>query len=192
MEKGAAAKNQNSRICFLASLSAFFWFLLLYFHFVVLAGDNSNRKISYNNQVDLDHSTLSTTPVSVSYEPPPTHQVQAPPRKIGFPDTDTDTLHATKKSFPFMRAMRASENKSDPLIDKVTNLRKDIIEGRTDDNFIEENSWKYALLPEGEHEVGPHEWDPFFSKPKDGNGDSNDSSAEVAKNSWKNERRNQS
>lgn len=77
------------------------------------------------------------------------------------------------------------------VIDKVTNLRKDIIEGRTDDNFIEENSWKCALLDKGKHEVGPHEWDPFFSKPKDGSGDSSDSSAEAAKNSWKNERRNQ-
>ncbi|KAJ7977166.1 Xyloglucan galactosyltransferase KATAMARI1 [Quillaja saponaria] len=73
------------------------------------------------------------------------------------------------------------------VIDKVTNLRKDIIEGRTHDDFIEENSWKYALLEEGQHEVGPHEWDPFFSKPKDGIGDSSD--AEAAKNSWKNEQR---
>lgn len=79
------------------------------------------------------------------------------------------------------------------IIDKVTNLRKDIIEGRTDDNFIEELSWKYALLDEGQREVGLHEWDPFFSKPKkDGNADSNGSSAEVAKNSWKNEQRDHS
>ncbi|KHN02461.1 Xyloglucan galactosyltransferase KATAMARI1 [Glycine soja] len=77
------------------------------------------------------------------------------------------------------------------VIDKVTNLRKDIMEGRTDENFIEENSWKYALLDEGQREVGPHEWDPFFSKPKPG-GDSDDLSAEAAKNSWKNEQRNQS
>ncbi|KAA8543427.1 hypothetical protein F0562_021078 [Nyssa sinensis] len=52
------------------------------------------------------------------------------------------------------------------VIDKVTKLRRDIIEGRTDENFIEEISWKYALLDEGQREVGPHEWDPFFSKPK--------------------------
>ncbi|KAL4306121.1 hypothetical protein AHAS_Ahas16G0146600 [Arachis hypogaea] len=77
------------------------------------------------------------------------------------------------------------------IIDKVTNLRKDMIEGRTDENFIEENSWKYALLDEGQREVGPHEWDPFFSKPKDGNGESSDTSAEAAKNSWKNEQRSQ-
>ncbi|KAL0461062.1 UNVERIFIED_CONTAM: Xyloglucan galactosyltransferase MUR3 [Sesamum latifolium] len=51
------------------------------------------------------------------------------------------------------------------VIDKVTKLRRDMIEGRKDDNFIEELSWKYALLDEGQA-VGPHEWDPFFSKPK--------------------------
>ncbi|KAJ6728959.1 EXOSTOSIN HEPARAN SULFATE GLYCOSYLTRANSFERASE -RELATED [Salix viminalis] len=79
------------------------------------------------------------------------------------------------------------------IIDKVTRLRKNIIEGRTEyDNFVEENSWKYALLEEGQREVGGHEWDPFFSKPKDGNADSGGSSAEAAKNSWKNERRGQS
>ncbi|GMH02557.1 hypothetical protein Nepgr_004396 [Nepenthes gracilis] len=78
------------------------------------------------------------------------------------------------------------------IIDKVTKLRKEIIAGRTDDNFVEENSWKYALLEEGQREVGPHEWDPFFSKPKDAGGDSGSVSAEAAKNSWKNEQRNQS
>ncbi|KAK4408178.1 Xyloglucan galactosyltransferase MUR3 [Sesamum angolense] len=51
------------------------------------------------------------------------------------------------------------------VIDKVTKLRRDMIEGRKDDKFIEELSWKYALLDEGQA-VGPHEWDPFFSKPK--------------------------
>lgn len=76
------------------------------------------------------------------------------------------------------------------IIDKVTKLRKDIIAGHTDDNFIEENSWKYALLEDGQREVGPHEWDPFFSKPKDG--DSSDISAEAAKKSWKNEQRDKS
>ncbi|KAL1830421.1 hypothetical protein ACET3Z_000072 [Daucus carota] len=75
------------------------------------------------------------------------------------------------------------------VINKVSKLRKDIIEGRTNDNFIEEISWKYDLLEEGE-EVGYHEWDPFFSKPKkDGNAASDGSSAEAAKNSWKNEQR---
>ncbi|KAL6217625.1 hypothetical protein ACLB2K_010842 [Fragaria x ananassa] len=71
------------------------------------------------------------------------------------------------------------------IINKVTKARRDIVEGRTDDNFIEEISWKYALLEEGQREVGPHEWDPFFAKQKDGNGDS----GEAAKNSWENEQR---
>ncbi|KAL6978743.1 Xyloglucan galactosyltransferase mur3 [Sarracenia purpurea var. burkii] len=77
------------------------------------------------------------------------------------------------------------------VIEKVTKLRRDIIDGRTDDDFIEELSWKYALLDEGQY-VGPHEWDPFFSKPKGGNSESNGSSAEAAKNSWKSEQRAQS
>ncbi|KAI4338984.1 hypothetical protein MLD38_023978 [Melastoma candidum] len=79
------------------------------------------------------------------------------------------------------------------VINKVTRLRKNLIDGRTEyDNFIEENSWKYDLLEEGQREVGGHEWDPFFSKPKEGEGgDSSSSSAEAAKNSWKNEQRHQ-
>ncbi|KAL3850013.1 hypothetical protein ACJIZ3_011895 [Penstemon smallii] len=78
------------------------------------------------------------------------------------------------------------------IIDKVTKLRRDIVKGRKDDNFIEELSWKYALLDEGQS-VGPHEWDPFFSKPKkDGNSEADNSSAATAKNSWKNEQRQQS
>ncbi|KAL1546631.1 Xyloglucan galactosyltransferase mur3 [Salvia divinorum] len=51
------------------------------------------------------------------------------------------------------------------VIDKVTKLRKDTIAGRRDDDFIEEISWKYDLLGE-DQAVGPHKWDPYFSKPK--------------------------
>ncbi|CAA0833409.1 Xyloglucan galactosyltransferase KATAMARI1 [Striga hermonthica] len=80
------------------------------------------------------------------------------------------------------------------VIDKVTRLRKDLVEGRKDEGFMEELSWKYALLDEGEP-IRPHEWDLFFSKPKKDekkNDDSDGSSAESAKNSWKNEQRLQS
>ncbi|MBA0859709.1 hypothetical protein Goshw_009869 [Gossypium schwendimanii] len=78
----------------------------------------------------------------------------------------------------------------DAVINKVTKLRRNIVQGRTEyDNFVEENSWKYDLLDEGQREVGAHEWDPFFSKPKD---EQRDQSAEAAKNSWKNEQRDQS
>lgn len=79
------------------------------------------------------------------------------------------------------------------VIDKVTRLRKNMIEGRTEyDNFIEENSWKYALLEEGQREAGGHVWDPFFSKPKPGEDSTNDGNggtADAAKNSWKSEQR---
>ncbi|KAI4995028.1 xyloglucan galactosyltransferase KATAMARI1 homolog [Hordeum vulgare subsp. vulgare] len=74
------------------------------------------------------------------------------------------------------------------IINKVTQLRRDIISDSEDKDFIEENSWKYELL--GQRTIGPHEWDPFFSKPKpkDMGADSGNSSAEAAKNSWKIER----
>ncbi|CAN4093440.1 unnamed protein product [Withania somnifera] len=72
------------------------------------------------------------------------------------------------------------------VINRVTRLRKDIIEDSRDDNFVEELSWKYSLLDEGQT-VGAHEWDPFFEIPKDGSAESDNSSAEAAKNSWKNE-----
>ncbi|KAL5712085.1 Xyloglucan galactosyltransferase mur3 [Ranunculus cassubicifolius] len=78
------------------------------------------------------------------------------------------------------------------FIDRVTKARRDIVEGRTNDNFIEENSWKYELLDEGQTEVGGHVWDPFFSKPKPADADSGESSAEAAKNSWKIEQRDKS
>ncbi|KAK1412637.1 hypothetical protein QVD17_34044 [Tagetes erecta] len=60
----------------------------------------------------------------------------------------------------------------DAIIWKVTKLRQDMIEGRIDNDFIEELSWKYALLEEGEY-IGAHEWDPFFAKQKPDDGDSN-------------------
>ncbi|CAN6308059.1 unnamed protein product [Urochloa humidicola] len=77
------------------------------------------------------------------------------------------------------------------IINKVTKLRRDIIADREDKDFIEENSWKYSLLEDGQRTIGPHEWDPFFSKPKEKGRESSGSSAEVAKNSWKSEQRGQ-
>jgi len=75
------------------------------------------------------------------------------------------------------------------IINKVTKLRRDIIAGQEERDFIEENSWKYSLLEDGQRTIGPHKWDPFFSEPKDKGGDSSGSSAEAAKNSWKSEQR---
>ncbi|KAK1412638.1 hypothetical protein QVD17_34047 [Tagetes erecta] len=50
------------------------------------------------------------------------------------------------------------------VIRKVTKLRQDMIDGRTDDNLVEEDSWKYALLEQGNY-AGVREWDSFFPKP---------------------------
>ncbi|KAG6493212.1 xyloglucan galactosyltransferase KATAMARI1 homolog [Zingiber officinale] len=77
------------------------------------------------------------------------------------------------------------------MIDKVMKLKRDVTDRREDKDFVEKNSWKYALLEGEQRAVGEHEWDPFFSEPKDGNADSGSSSAEAAKNSWKIEQRNQ-
>ncbi|CAM8933307.1 unnamed protein product [Rhodiola kirilowii] len=71
------------------------------------------------------------------------------------------------------------------MIDRVTELRRDVIESRSNENIVEENSWKYALLEEGQRNVGPHEWDPLFSKPKDEGGDSGGSSSGLATKSEK-------
>lgn len=65
------------------------------------------------------------------------------------------------------------------MIDRVAELRRDVIDGRLDEEIVEENSWKYALLDEGQHNVGPHEWDPLFSKPKDESRDSGGSSTKL-------------
>ncbi|KAG2323616.1 hypothetical protein Bca52824_016829 [Brassica carinata] len=80
------------------------------------------------------------------------------------------------------------------IIDKVTRLRKNMIKGRTEyDSFVEENSWKYVLLEEGQREAGRHVWDPFLSKPNPGEDSSSEGSggttisADAAKNSWKSE-----
>ncbi|KAK9053396.1 hypothetical protein SSX86_030030 [Deinandra increscens subsp. villosa] len=43
-------------------------------------------------------------------------------------------------------------------IHKVTRLRQDMIDGRTSDYLVEEYSWKYALLEQGDDE-GACEWD---------------------------------
>ncbi|XP_073042368.1 LOW QUALITY PROTEIN: xyloglucan galactosyltransferase MUR3-like [Primulina eburnea] len=51
------------------------------------------------------------------------------------------------------------------IIKKVTKLRRDIVEGQDYGNFIEELTWKYALLDKDQAEK-PHAWDPFFSKTK--------------------------
>lgn len=72
----------------------------------------------------------------------------------------------------------------DAVIRKVTRLRKDIIEGRKDDNFMEELSWKYSLFDEGDHQYRPHEWDKYFEL-KNKTAHSSRSSTKAAKNQSK-------
>ncbi|PWA83637.1 xyloglucan galactosyltransferase KATAMARI1 [Artemisia annua] len=47
------------------------------------------------------------------------------------------------------------------IIHKVVKLRQDIIDDDMDEDFTEINSWKYALLEQGNYE-GIHKWEPYL------------------------------
>ncbi|XP_040383864.1 xyloglucan galactosyltransferase KATAMARI1 homolog [Oryza brachyantha] len=49
------------------------------------------------------------------------------------------------------------------IIDKVTKLRRGIVEGRAEEEKLEMYSWKYPLLRGGQKVEDPHEWDPLFA-----------------------------
>uniref|UniRef100_A0A0E0BBC5 Exostosin GT47 domain-containing protein n=1 Tax=Oryza glumipatula TaxID=40148 RepID=A0A0E0BBC5_9ORYZ len=51
----------------------------------------------------------------------------------------------------------------DAIVDKVTRLRRDIVDGRGEEEKLEMYSWKYPLLREGQKVEDPHEWDPLFA-----------------------------
>ncbi|CAD6212804.1 unnamed protein product [Miscanthus lutarioriparius] len=49
------------------------------------------------------------------------------------------------------------------VINKVTKLRRGIVEGRAEEEKLERYSWKYPLLAEGQKAEDHHEWDPLFN-----------------------------
>ncbi|CAL4942192.1 unnamed protein product [Urochloa decumbens] len=49
------------------------------------------------------------------------------------------------------------------VINKVTKLRRGIVEGRPEEAKLERYSWKYPLLGEGQKAEDPHEWDSLFN-----------------------------
>uniref|UniRef100_A0A0D3HEE2 Exostosin GT47 domain-containing protein n=1 Tax=Oryza barthii TaxID=65489 RepID=A0A0D3HEE2_9ORYZ len=51
----------------------------------------------------------------------------------------------------------------DAIVDKVTRLRRDIVDGRGEEEKLEMYSWKYPLLREGQKVEDPHEWDSLFA-----------------------------
>uniref|UniRef100_A0A7N2LEZ3 Uncharacterized protein n=1 Tax=Quercus lobata TaxID=97700 RepID=A0A7N2LEZ3_QUELO len=83
MEKGTG-KNHNTRLCFLASLLAFFWILLLYVHFVVLGTSNSNAT---GDSLKLQPSNVNTD--SINTHLPDPHQIQS--------DTHLETTRSNGK-----------------------------------------------------------------------------------------------
>uniref|UniRef100_A0A0E0R011 Exostosin GT47 domain-containing protein n=1 Tax=Oryza rufipogon TaxID=4529 RepID=A0A0E0R011_ORYRU len=46
----------------------------------------------------------------------------------------------------------------DAIVDKVTRLRRDIVDGRGEEEKLEMYSWKYPLLREGQKVEDPHDW----------------------------------
>lgn len=115
MEKGVG-KNQQTRLCFLAVLSAFFWCLLLYFHFVILGGSAVDESVKLQNipgsSESIDAPSIATTHVTAAL-PTITHITKTP-------NHDPEITHVPKthnresESYPFARALRTIENKSDP------------------------------------------------------------------------------
>ncbi|XP_021893736.1 xyloglucan galactosyltransferase MUR3, partial [Carica papaya] len=126
MEKGNG-KNHQSRICFLAALSAFFWILLLYFHFVVLSGSNIDEplKLEPSSQISQP-SKVIRVPKSIPVYVNNPSVVDGLPKSIPVRVTNTSIVDSTilrtsnaddggeAESFPFMRALRTVDNKSDP------------------------------------------------------------------------------
>uniref|UniRef100_A0A0E0ISY3 Exostosin GT47 domain-containing protein n=1 Tax=Oryza nivara TaxID=4536 RepID=A0A0E0ISY3_ORYNI len=51
----------------------------------------------------------------------------------------------------------------DAIVDKVTRLRRDIVDGRGEEEKLEMYSWKYPFLREGQKVEDPHEWDSLFA-----------------------------
>lgn len=111
MDKGTG-KNQHNRLCLLASLSAFFWILLLYVHFVVLGSD------TVDESVKLDAHPLnpeSKTPVFVTdARLTITRSKTTPMIDASLRNSPSSNSVQKTETFPFVRALRTIDNKSDP------------------------------------------------------------------------------
>ncbi|KAL6968135.1 Xyloglucan galactosyltransferase mur3 [Sarracenia purpurea var. burkii] len=140
MEEGAV-KNQQSRLCLLAWLSAFFWFLLFYFHFFLLGGNNPSQlnpvyvssdsinphsvinskstPISRpsNDQLSLTNHRKNPQPTTIRRPSNPSpSSINRPSNAQTMPASLPSWTNSRSKSgnFLFMRALRTVENKSDP------------------------------------------------------------------------------
>ncbi|KAL0370415.1 UNVERIFIED_CONTAM: Xyloglucan galactosyltransferase MUR3 [Sesamum angustifolium] len=122
MEKGGQRKNQQ--LCLLVSLSAFFWSCLLYFHFVVLGGSSVDSSPELN-PISLDaerRNTLLSNPNSVPvslFHHRKADVLSEKERLVDHVSPPVITIkrkkpHVERQNYPFMRALRTAENKSDP------------------------------------------------------------------------------
>ncbi|XP_051118515.1 xyloglucan galactosyltransferase KATAMARI1 homolog [Andrographis paniculata] len=139
LEKGQWIQNKFSSVCLLASLSALFWFCLLYFNLVVIGGNYKAGEVSAQSELNfIDFESRNLLPVL-----PNPSSVIPNTRRSGFysdagellddestgefanpvKNSDINRFHnrddelnqgMIKKAYPFMRALTTVENKSDP------------------------------------------------------------------------------
>ncbi|KAG2277707.1 hypothetical protein Bca52824_060262 [Brassica carinata] len=115
-EKGNG-KSHTNRICLLVSLSLFFWALLLYFHFVVIGSStNIENQIHLQPQPQPQPSSSSSTSLRIhKFDPPKEKDPLAKPILPPAPVATTSTFNPSETvEFPFVRALKTVDNKSDP------------------------------------------------------------------------------
>ncbi|GJN30284.1 hypothetical protein PR202_gb18577 [Eleusine coracana subsp. coracana] len=128
MEKGGG-KQPQSRLCFLATLTAMFWVLIFYFHFAVISTD-PDASTARTAEVRIARAVLPfrepdvesraelpiAPPVRASEPPPP----PVPRSKVVVEEESAAEIRQEEPPkvvagpYPFERALKTAENKSDP------------------------------------------------------------------------------
>ncbi|KAL6645167.1 hypothetical protein ACP70R_016775 [Stipagrostis hirtigluma subsp. patula] len=127
MEKGGG-KPASSRLCFLATLCAMFWVLIFYFHFAVVGNEPdapTARAAEFRiARADLpfpvpeagsDPGLPLAAPARVSEPPPPVARAEEKEEEpAAGAHQEEDAPPKVVASYPFERALKTAENKSDP------------------------------------------------------------------------------
>ncbi|CAH8314981.1 unnamed protein product [Eruca vesicaria subsp. sativa] len=112
-EKGNR-KSHTNRICLLVSLSLFFWALLLYFHFAVIGSSSTN----IDKQIHLQPQPQPSSSTSLRVDKFPLDPPKEKDKPILPPAPVANTFNppriVEKHEFPFVRALKTVDNKSDP------------------------------------------------------------------------------
>ncbi|KAJ0520043.1 putative exostosin [Helianthus annuus] len=122
---------------------------------VFISNDDIRKNVSIEERLSrIDPKTIETMRQEV---------ISLIPRMIyADPDSKLETLEDA-----FDVSLKA-------IIRRVTKLRQDMIDGRTNDDLIEIYGWKYALMEQGDY-AAVREWEPYFPKLKPVNGSAEES-----------------